>query len=155
MISGFDQNLIDLIESHPSIIIGTCDRALVPVMSRGFGARVISGGETVEVLISRWPGRATLANVEASRRIAVTFTAPETFESYQVKGRVTEWGECTPADLELASRFTDVIRQRILSLGDPPDLVRLTFSAQGLFRVRFKPEVVFRQTPGKNAGQRL
>ena len=49
MISGFDDRLIGLIESHPWITVGTCDRALVPTMSRAFGARVIGDGEAVEV----------------------------------------------------------------------------------------------------------
>lgn len=155
MISGFDDKLVAMIESHPSIIVGTCDRALVPTMARGFGARVISSGEALEVLVSRWPGRATLANIQASRRIAVTFTAPETFEAFQVKGGVTGWGECTPADLELSSTYAEVIRRRIVNLGEPPEMVPVVFSAQGLFRIHFTPEVVFRQTPGKNAGQRL
>jgi hypothetical protein len=155
MVSGFDDRLIALIASHPSIIVGTCDRALVPTMSRGFGARVIGGGTSVEVLISRWPGPQTLANIERSGRIAVTFTAPETFEAYQVKGQATDWGACRPDDLALEAAFTRVIRERIARLGEPPELVRTTFSAHGLFRVGIVPDAVFVQTPGRNAGQRL
>jgi hypothetical protein len=155
MVSGFDDKLIALITSHPSIIIGTCDRALVPTTSRGFGARVIDGGAAIEVLISRWPGSQTLANIEATGRIAVTFTAPETYGAYQIKGQATGWGDCTPDDLDLAARFTTVIRDRIHGLGEPEEMVRVTFSSRGLFRVRMVPEVVFLQTPGKNAGQRL
>jgi hypothetical protein len=155
MISGFDDKLIALIESHPSIIVGTCDRALVPTMSRGFGARVIDGGKAVHVLISRWPGRRTLANIEATRRIATTFTAPETFDAYQIKGRVVDWGECTAEDLELAATYTTVIRERITRLGEPEDMVRVVFAAHGLYRVRIVPEAIFLQTPGKNAGQRI
>jgi hypothetical protein len=155
MISGFDDTLIALIHSHPSIIVGTCDRALVPCMARGFGARVLDGGAAVDVLVSTWPGPQTLANLEDSGRIAVTFTAPETFQAYQIKGRATDRGECTQADLDLAAEFTKVIRKRIIRLAEPPDLVRVTFSSRKLFRVRMVPEVVFLQTPGKNAGQRL
>jgi hypothetical protein len=155
MISGFDDKLIALIESHPSIIVGTCDRALVPTMSRGFGARVIDGGEALDVLISRWPGSKTLANIEATSRIATTFTSPETFDAYQIKGRPIDWGECTPEDLELAATYTTQIRARIARLGEPEDLVRVTFSARGLYRVRIVPEAIFLQTPGKNAGQRI
>ncbi|MGL4237659.1 hypothetical protein [Tabrizicola sp.] len=155
MISGFDSKLIALIESHPSIIVGTCDRALVPTMSRGYGARVIDGGEAVEVLISRWPGRQTLANIEATGQIAVTFTTPETYDAYQIKGKAVSWGDCTAADLELSAVFTAVIRKRIRGLGESEGLVRVIFASRGLYRVRLVPEAVFLQTPGKNAGQRL
>jgi hypothetical protein len=139
MISGFDARLIELIESHPSIIIGTCDPALVPTMSRGFGGRVVDGGAAIRLVVSRWPGPKTLANIAETGRIAVTFTAPETFVSYQIKGRVTDWGDCTPADEALAALCAATIRQRVEALGEPPHAVRPTFL----------------QTPGKNAGQQL
>lgn len=155
MISGLDDKVVALIVSHPSIIVGTCDRALVPTMARGFGARVIDGGVAVEVLISRWPGPQTLDNLQASGQIAATFTSPETFEAFQIKGRAADWGDPTSADLELAAVYTGVIRERIIRLGEPPDLVRVTFALRGLVRVRMVPEAVFVQTPGKNAGQRL
>lgn len=155
MVSGLDSTIIDIIESHPSIIIGTCDRTLVPTVARGFGARLLSGGDALEVLVSCWPGPRTRTNIEETGRIAVTFTAPETFESYQIKGRVTEIATCTPEDLALAATFTEVIRARIVALGEPPELVRVTFAASGLFRVRVAPDAVFVQTPGKNAGERL
>jgi hypothetical protein len=155
MVSGFDNTLIGIIRSHPSIIVGTCDRALGPAVARGFGARVIDGGEAVEVVVSRWPGPQTEANLEATGRLAVTFTAPETFDSYQIKGRATAWGDCTPADLALVEAYTAVIRRRIAALGEPAEVVDRTFTARSPFRVRFAPEVVFLQTPGRNAGQRL
>jgi hypothetical protein len=155
MISGFDDTLIALICSHPSIIVGTCDRALVPTMSRGFGARVIDRGAAVEVLVSRWPGPKTLANIEATGRVAVTFTAPETYCAYQIKGLVSGWCACSPEDLDLAAVFTQRLRERIESLGEPPALVRTIFSARGLYRISVVPEVVFLQTPGKDAGRQL
>jgi hypothetical protein len=148
-----DCEVIALIEGHPSIIVGTCDRALNPVIARGFGARVIDDGAALEVIVSRWPGPETLANIEATGRIAVTFTGVETFEAYQIKGRVTGWGDCTPKDMALIETFTPVIRRRIAALGEPPLVTINTFAPRGQFRVRIAPEAVFVQTPGNQAGQ--
>jgi hypothetical protein len=155
MISGFDERLIALIEGHPSITIGTCDRALVPTMSRAFGARVIARGEALDVLLSHWPGPRTRENLAANGRIAMTFTAPETFDAYQVKGRVTDIGDCTAEDLALAQTYTETIRDRIRNLAEPEAVVLSCFTAQGLSRLRVRPEAVFLQTPGRNAGQKL
>lgn len=155
MISGFDDRLIALIEAHPSIIVGTCDRGLLPTMARCFGMRVIDKGKAIEVLVSRWPGPKTLANIESTRRIAVTITAPESFDAYQIKGSVGHWAECGPEDLALAACYTEVISDRIRSLAEPEDVVRSVFRARGLYRVHVLPEAIFVQTPGKNAGQRL
>jgi hypothetical protein len=148
-----DSEVIALIEAHPSIIVGTCDRALNPVMARGFGARVAPDARTLEVIVSRWPGPETLANLEATGQIAVTFTAVETFEAYQIKGRALDWGDCTPEDLALIETFTPVIRRRIMALGEPEVVTRTIFTARGQFRVRILPEAVFVQTPGRQAGQ--
>jgi hypothetical protein len=155
MISGFDSRVMEMIESHPSIIVGTCDKACVPCIARAFGARLVPGTASIDVLVSEWPGDNTLSNIQGTGRVAVTFTSPETFEAYQIKGRATSWGECTPADLELSRVFTEKIRKRIASLGEPPELVRVTFTSRGLFRIRVDADSVYLQTPGKNAGQRL
>lgn len=155
MISGFDARLIEMIESHPSIIVGTCDRALVPTMARCFGARLIDGGAEIQLVVSRWPGPKTLDNIADTGRIAVTFTAPETFASYQIKGRVTAWGDCSSADEALAALCSRTIRGRLEALGEPPDVLRQTFALRGAYSVTLAPEVVFLQTPGKNAGQQL
>lgn len=150
-----DDRLIGLIGSEPSIIIGTCDAALVPSMARGFGARVIRDGAAIEVLISRWPGPGTLENIARTGRIAVTFTAPESFVSVQIKGRALDWGDCTSEDLARAERYAGTIRQRIVALGEPPEQVLPTYSPVSPFRVTFAPEAVYDQTPGSTAGQRL
>jgi hypothetical protein len=155
MISGFDSKLVALIESHPSIIVGTCDRALVPCVGRAFGARVLQGGPKVDLLVSGWPGPQTIANVEATGRMAVTFTSPETFESYQAKGPATILGECDAADIELSTVYTETIRARLVALKEPGDVVRVTFTPRGLYKLRLDIEAVFLQTPGKNAGAKL
>jgi hypothetical protein len=155
MISGFDANLVRVIESHPSILVGTCNRALVPALARGFGARVIGEGAAIELLISHWPGPHTSNNIAETGRAAVTFTMPETFESYQVKGRVTQTAECSSADYELAAMFTQIIRKRLIDLGEPNELVCVAFSYRSLYRIRLEPELVFEQTPGLNAGRKL
>lgn len=155
MIPGFDTALIAIIESHPSIIVGTCDLALCPVMARSFGARIIDAGEALELFISRQPGPQTYENILATGRLAVTFTVPETFESYQVKGRATVLGDCTDADQAFIEAYSREIRRRIAALGDPPAVVMGTFSVRDPYRVRLEPEVVFLQTPGRNAGQKL
>jgi hypothetical protein len=116
---------------------------------------VLQGGPNIELLVSRWPGPQTIANLENNNRIAVTFTSPETFESYQVKGRASVLGECDARDMELSAVFTAAICARVVALGERPELVTITFSARGLFKLRVDAEAVFLQTPGKNAGARL
>jgi hypothetical protein len=155
MIPGFDSKVVEMIQSHPSIIVGTCDKACLPCIARAFGARIVPGRAGVEVLVSEWPGRETRSNIQETGRAALTFTSPETFEAYQIKGRVVALGECTPEDFELSRVFTETIRKRIAALGEPPELVRVTFTSRGLFRITVDAESIYVQTPGKLAGSRL
>jgi hypothetical protein len=155
MLSGLDKVLVELIEAHPSIIVGTCDKALVPCLARAYGARILPGSACLELIVSRWPGPETEANVHASGRIAATFTSPETFVSYQLKGQARVLGACDPSDVAFSATYTETIRARIISLREPTDLVTVLLTPQGLFKVHMEPEAVFLQTPGKNAGMRL
>jgi hypothetical protein len=150
-----DSTVTAVIERHPSIIIGTCDHTLKPVLARGFGGRVLDGGATVEVIVSKWPGPETLANIRATGRIALTLTVVETFEAYQIKGRVLDWGECDEEDDALTEAFVTEIRRRVLALGDRQETVERFFAPRGRFRVRLAPEAVFVQTPGSSAGRPL
>jgi hypothetical protein len=155
MNSHFDSKLLEIIESHPSIIVGTCDKACVPSISRGFGGRVSSTHPRMEILVSHWPGPECRANLEQTKRIAVTFTSPETFEAYQVKGKVIRIAECDHADLDLLEIYTRTIQARITALGEPLVVARVTFTSRGLFRVSFEVDSVFVQTPGTNAGRQI
>lgn len=155
MISGLNDKLVGIIHSHPSITIGTCDRALVPSMSRGFGGRVRDDGAVIELVVSRWPGPSALDNMRETGRLAATFTAPETFEAFQVKGRFLGSAECSAEDLALVQAYTATIRRRIEAMDETLVIVETTFSSVQPFLVRMAPEVVFEQTPGQNAGRKL
>lgn len=155
MISRFDSKLVALIESHPSILVCSCDKALTPCIARAFGARLVRESSSFELLVSRWPGPQTFRNLEQSDRIAVTFAAPETFEAFQIKGRAHFLGECDADDIALAAEYTAAIRARIVALGERPELVKITLSPRGLFKLRVDADAIFLQTPGKNAGAPL
>jgi hypothetical protein len=155
MISSFDSKLVALIASHPSTIVGTCDRACVPCIGRAYGTRVYDSRPHLELMVSRWPGPQTQANLEQTGRAAITFTSPSTFEAYQVKGKFLGWDECTPDDLALSEIYTKAIREWIVALQEPLELARVTFTPRGLFRISIEVDSVFVQTPGRNAGQRL
>jgi hypothetical protein len=155
MIPGLDSKLKELIEAHPLIIVGTCDRALMPCASRGFGARVKNEGTALEVLVTRWPTPQALVNIEQTRRIAVTFTKPEDFVSFQFKGRVTSCAAPDESDRQLSAAYCETIGRRLNAIGAPSNVSGLVFLGSDVMRVSFTVDEAFLQTPGKNAGQPL
>jgi hypothetical protein len=155
MISGLDSKVVDMINAHPLIIIGSCDRALVPAASRAFGARVKDGGKALEVLVSHVLSQQTIANIQDTRRIAATFVQPETYESYQFKGRLTSCDEPDEDDWKLSAEYCQTISCRLGAIGAPANVVYLIFISRNVMRVRFDIEEAYVQTPGKISGQRL
>lgn len=150
-----DDNLANLIHAHPLIIIGSCDRALVPAATRGFGARVLREGTAMEVLVTRWPSLQSISNIEQTRRIAVTFTQPENFISYQFKGRVTSCTAPDTDDKRLSADYCETIGRRLIAIGLPAGIAGLVFLGSDVMRVSLEITEAFHQTPGKNAGARL
>jgi hypothetical protein len=150
-----DSKLAEMIHAHPLIIVGSCDRALVPSTGRGFGARIGSDGKTMEVLVARLPAPQTLANFEQTKRIAVTFTQPEDFVSYQLKGHVISCVAPDDKDKQLATTYCETIARRLNAVGAPANVAGLIFLGSDVMRVSFDVIEAFVQTPGKNAGTRL
>jgi hypothetical protein len=150
-----DSKLAELIHAHPLIIIGSCDRGLVPAATRGFGARVLRQGSSMDVLVTRWPSLQTIDNIEQTRRIAVTFTNPEDFVSYQFKGRVTSCTVPDEDDKRLSANYCEAIGQRLAAIGLPAGIAGLVFLGQDVTRVNLEITEAYHQTPGRNAGTRL
>jgi hypothetical protein len=155
MDSGLNKKMVDMINAHPLIIIGTCDRALVPATSRGFGVRLNAERTAMDVLVTRWPSPQTRTNIELTGRVAVTFTDPETYVSYQIKGKGASCLEVNPDDLGLADAYCKAIGSRLIAIGAPANVVGLIYMAKNIFRVTCTIESLFLQTPGKDAGRKL
>lgn len=47
-----------------AMIVGTCDAARVPEVSRAWGFRVLSAGDAIEICVYAGSGRRTLANLK-------------------------------------------------------------------------------------------
>jgi hypothetical protein len=82
----FDEELKAFLESDVAIVVGTCDRDLVPEIVRGFAARVVRDGDVIELFVGRAAAEQTLANLQMNRHISVTFSSPNDYRTVQIKG---------------------------------------------------------------------
>jgi hypothetical protein len=83
----FDEVLAEFIESPVMQIVGSAGLARRPGIGRGVGAWISSERDLVHVVISSWQWPDTVTNLQANDRIAVTFSRPADYVSYQIKGR--------------------------------------------------------------------
>src|SRR6516225_5617168 len=87
----------DFLESPCSLIVGTVDDDGLPDGTRAWAVDVVDDGRRLRVLIAT-NADATIANLRANGRIAVTATNFVTLDSVQVKGRAEAVEERTAAD---------------------------------------------------------
>ena len=149
-----DAERASFMQSAVMIIVGTCDDALRPQIARAMGAIVDQAAGCVDLIVSQWQWPDTIANARLNGRLAATFARPSDYVSYQVKGRATvipaSDGHCASAKRYVESMTASLtgngldVRVTIPWLVDREPLV-----------LRLAPEMIFVQTPGDKAGQRL
>ena len=143
-----------------SVLVGTRDSRLVPEITRAWGPSVSEDRQTVSLCVPLATSRKTLDNLEANGKIAVTFSLPTNYRTFQLKGRHVRTAEPDSADLTVVERHRDAFAAVNAPLGQPRELVEAFWRAEietsaVLVRILFVPEQVFDQTPGPGAGRGL
>lgn len=88
-----------------SILVGSCDDALVPDCVRAVGVRVWPDGARVTVLVPAATAATLCANLERNPRLAITTAGLPTFATLQLKGRVVARRQGDERDRALALDF--------------------------------------------------
>jgi hypothetical protein len=82
-----DHELAKFLESGVSVILGTRDTGLKPELVRGWGPRVREGGRRLDICLALGAAEATLGNLRANGKLAMTVAHPCSYRSLQIKGR--------------------------------------------------------------------
>lgn len=146
--------LAEFLVSPVMIIIGTSDALGQSEIARGAGAMVHGSDGVVELVFSAWQWPATMANLQANGRIAVTFSRPTDYVSYQVKG-LAELRNAGAADTALSDRYLAGMVQLFAALGLPRELIAPWLTNRDAVVARIRVSDIFVQTPGAHAGQRM
>ncbi len=159
-VSLLPRELIDLAGSGPVVIVGTGDASGMPELSRAWGVHLHPDTDEVVLCVPSALARRVLANLETTGRIAVTITNPQTYRSFQVKGRVTAIAAPSVQDRACVRAHQEAFVESVAAIGLPPELARRLFRGEcdddePLTAVRMIVEALFDQTPGPAAGARL
>jgi Pyridoxamine 5'-phosphate oxidase len=146
------------LEGPVSVVVGTRDSRRVPEITRAWGPRVSEDRRSVSLCVPLATSRKTLDNLEANGEIAVTFSLPTNYRTFQLKGRRATAAEPDSADLAAVERHREAFAEVNEPLGQPRAQVEAFWRAEietsaALVRILFAPEQVFDQTPGPGAGQ--
>ena len=152
--------LKSFLEGPVSVLVGTRDSRLVPEITRAWGPRVSEDRQRVSLCVPLATSRKTLDNLEGNGEIAVTFSLPTNYRTFQLKGRHATAAEPDDADLAAVERHRDSFAKASEPLGQPRERVEAFWRAEietsaVLVKILFAPEQVFDQTPGPGAGRSL
>lgn len=147
-------DLVEFLESGVSILVGTRDPGGRPEVARGVGASLAPGRDAMTLYLQQVWGARALANLRASRELAVTFSRPLDNLSVQLKGPCVRFLEPEEADRAVVERYHVSYSEQLLMVGLPRTLTgRIqVWPAAG---VTFEIRDLFSQTPGPGAGGRL
>ncbi|HEX5060499.1 MAG TPA: hypothetical protein VFV99_14125 [Kofleriaceae bacterium] len=146
--------LVTFAEGGVSILVGTCNRELVPDCVRGMGVRVWPGASGLTVLLPAATAAASIANVRDNPRLAVTLSHIPSHRTIQVKGKVIAVRDGDDADRELATRYREKLADDLAFVGQPAANT-LRLGIWPCHAVDLEIEVVFAQTPGPVAGVKM
>jgi hypothetical protein len=124
-------------------------------IARSAGAAYEPQTGHVQLFISGSQWSETTNAATAGKLIAATFTRPENYVSYQLKGRIVT---TEPAD-EDGNAYARAYVERTLKVMNQLGVTRLqlshTFATHDLIRITFCPLEIFTQSPGPLAGTSL
>lgn len=145
--------IIDLVESGVSILVGTRDAQLRPASVRGAGARVASNRREVTVYLPVATSERAATNLRDNGEIAVGLSRPFDNLAIQLKGRCTRVALAEEAERVVPEAYLLAFVETTFVIGMPRALL-MRMTIWPAFAVTFDVRDIFSQTPGPGAGKR-
>lgn len=145
--------VVDLLRTGVSVIVGTRDAGLMPESTRAWGIRVAPDYKTVTIFLTEAISRKTLENLRDNGLIAISCTRPTDHVACQLKGRLRQIRPTTVRDQEDSRSWHREFSQELLAIGFSPMLSEAWITEPAL-AADIEVTDVFHQTPGPGAGER-
>lgn len=137
-----------------SIFVGTADGNGVPACCRAIALSSSDELKTATVYVPMSTSRDVIANIAATRRVAVVSSYPLDHLTTQLKGTTTNVRLAHDDELELLRDRIDGLADVLHLIGMPRRIVR-SITHWPAFAVEMKVEEIYEQTPGPKAGVTL
>ncbi|MCC7540466.1 MAG: hypothetical protein IT379_29890 [Deltaproteobacteria bacterium] len=148
------EELVELIESGVSILVGSRDADLRPECARALGATVAPDRRALTIYLSAGLGRRMCADFDDNRQVAITFSRILDHHTVQVKGVVRQVRPATDADVATQERYRIAFSEQAAIVGMPRSVMRRLVLVPSV-AVEVEVRELFHQTPGPGAGSRI
>lgn len=148
-----DDEVASFLQPGPlSVVVCTRDAEKRPDVVRGWGPRVLDDRATIEVFVGRGPAWKLVENVRDNGAMALAVSLVTTYQTVQLKGKCVEVGEPEECDFEHIRSHVDGFVAGIDDIGMSGPAARGA-AVTDVIKLRFRPESIFDQTPGPEAGK--
>ena len=149
-----DERLVKGVEPGVSVIVGSVDTDGNPSCCRAVGLRSDDGLATVTVFVPEATSKDTIANVAATRRLAVVTTHPITHCATQLKGVVDRTRPAREDEEAFVVAHLGGFSGVLNAIGYPPRVTR-SVAYWPAVALEMRVEEIYDQSPGPKAGTRL
>ena len=147
------QEVVDLVESGVSILVGTRNAALRPATVRGVGAVVGIDCKSVTVYLPEQTSEKAIQNLRDNGEIAVGLSRPIDNLAVQLKGRCTDVRKARDEEQAIPYRYAIAFAETTYTIGMPRSLIA-RMNVWPAWAATFEVRDIFSQTPGPGAGKR-
>ena len=146
--------VLELLRTGVSIVIGTRDASLMPECTRAWGILVGVDRASVTVFLTEPISKKTLENLRENGQIAISCARPTDHTACQLKGRVRVIRAANEHDREANRRWYRDFLGELTAVGVPSHLGEAWITEPRL-AVEVDVTDVFEQTPGPGAGEKV
>lgn len=154
--SALSDEVVAFIESGLSIVVGVVGPEGRALTGRALAARVMPDA-TIRLIYAEEGNDAVTATATSGGPIAVTFSAPLSHRTLQIKGFSSRQEDLGPEDEASTRKQTDAFAAILGTVGHSPAFVQAftDYRSSPLWVLSFPVQEAFEQTPGPGAGRSL
>ncbi len=147
-------DILTLLETGVSIVVGTRDADLMPECTRAWGIRIGKDRASVTIFLTETVSAQSLRNLQDNGLIAISCTRPTDHVACQLKGRVRRIRPATARDQQAIVDWQREFVGELVAVGVPAELGDAWITGPAV-AVEVDVTDVFHQTPGPGTGEKV
>jgi hypothetical protein len=151
---GIEERILKCLAPGVSVIVGSVSAEGVPACCRAAAMRSTDNLKTATIFVPVATSKETMANVAATRRLAVVSTYPIEHLATQLKGTVRGSRHASEDEREFVKAYLNSFMAVLQQLGYPARATN-AFNYWPAHAIEMDVEQIFDQSPGPRAGARL
>jgi hypothetical protein len=147
-------DILTLLDTGVSIVVGTRDAGLMPECTRAWGIRIGKDRASATIFLTETISHQTLRNLKDNGFIAISCTRPTDHVACQLKGRLRRIRPANSREERQIAAWHREFVEELVAVGVPAEIGQAWITEPAL-AVDIDLTDVFHQTPGPGTGEKV